>query len=123
MIDHGAFRFCEAYELDTRPDDAIRSRSRVSQFTRDRQIEGGTELEAHGNTTTHVRSELTLLPQTEKIDWIGVAKFYPQTQRRDVDDRALPPEVRWLVFDVARAHAKGRLAFCPSPILHSPASR
>jgi hypothetical protein len=108
MIDHGALWFGKAYELDTGPDDAIRSRSCVSQFTRDGQIEGGTELEAHGDTTTYIRSELTLLPQTEKIDWIGVAKFNPQTQRRDVDDRALPPQVRWLVFDMARPHAKGR---------------
>jgi hypothetical protein len=123
MIDHGALRFGKAYELDTGPDHAIRSRPRISHFACDRHIDGGTELEANRNTTTEMHSELTVLPQTEKFDWIGVRKLYPQTQRRDVDDRALPPEIRWLVFDMARTHAKGRYAFCPSPILHGPASQ
>ena len=55
-----------------------------------------------------MQSELAVLPQTEKVDWIGVEEFYPKTQRRDVDDRALPPQVRWVVLDMASTHAEGR---------------
>jgi|SRR6516225_9455260 hypothetical protein len=108
MIDHGALNFSKADELDTGPDDAIRFRSCVSQLARDRDIDGGTELEAHRNATSLIQSELTVSPQTEKFDWIGVEKFDPKTQRRNVDDRALLPQVRWPVFDMARAHPMGR---------------
>jgi hypothetical protein len=69
-----------------------------------------------------MESERTVLPQTEKFDCIGVSKIYPYTVRREVDDRALPPQVRRLSFDMATAHPKDPLAFCPPPILHVPAS-
>ena len=122
-IDDGPLSFGKAYELDTGPDDAIRSRSCIPHLTSDCHREGGSEFKANRHTTTEMQSELTVVPQTEKINWIGVAKLYPHTERRDVDDRALAPQVRWLVFDMATAHPQGRLAFCPSAILHVPASR
>ena len=117
-IEDGALGFGKAYELDAGPDDAIRSRSCISNLTRDRHIDGGTELKAQRNATTHIQAELTVLPQTEKFNWVGIAKVYPHTKRRDVDDRALPPQVQWLVLDMATAHPRGRLSFCPSAILH-----
>jgi Bacterial regulatory proteins, gntR family len=117
-IEDGALSFGKAYEFDAGPDDAIRSRSCISHLTRDRHIDGGTELKAQRNATTHIQSELTVLPHTEKFNWVGVAKVYPHAKRRNVDDRALPPQVQWLVLDMATAHPKGRLAFCPSAILH-----
>jgi hypothetical protein len=106
--DHGTLRFGKAYELDTDPDDAIWSRSCVSHVTLDRHIDGGAEIEAHRNTTSLTHLDFTVLPHTEKFDWIGVAKFYPESQRRGVDNRALPPLVRWLAFDMASAHTKRR---------------
>jgi hypothetical protein len=39
-------------ELDADPDDAIRFRSCISHLTRDRHIDGRTEIKAHGNETT-----------------------------------------------------------------------
>jgi|SRR6516164_5199161 hypothetical protein len=122
-IDDGALRFGKADELDAGPDDAARSRSGISHLTRDRRIDGGTRLKAHRNATIHVESEHAVLPQAEEFNWIGVAKVYTHTKRRDVDDRALPPQVRRLVFDMATARPKGGSAFCPSAILHVPASR
>ena len=117
-IEDGALSFGKAYEFDAGPDDAIRSRSCISHLTRDRHIDGGTELKAQRNATTHIQSELTVLPHTEKFNWVGVAEVYPHAKRRNVDDRTLPPQVQWLVLDMATAHPEGRLAFCPSAILH-----
>jgi hypothetical protein len=122
-IDDGAIRSGKADQFDAGPDDAVRSRSGISHFTRDGRIDRGTRLKVHRNASIHVESEHTFLPQSEKFDWIGMAKVYPHTKRRDVDDRALPPQVRWLVFDMAMAQPEGGLAFCPSAILHVPASR
>jgi hypothetical protein len=122
-IDHGALSLGEANELHAGPDDArIRSRSSISHLTRESHIEGWTEFKAHRNATTQMELEIAVLPHTEKFNWIGVAKVYPETKRRDVDDRALPPEVR-LVLDMAQAIPKGRLAFLPSAVLHGPVSR
>src|SRR6516164_4766408 len=95
-VDHGALGFGKAYEFDAGPNDAIRFRSCISNLTRDRHVDGGTELKAHHNATTQIQSERTVLPHTEKFNWIGMAKFYPHAKPRDVDDRALPPQVRWL---------------------------
>jgi hypothetical protein len=105
---HGTLRFGKAYELDTDPDDAIWSRSCVSHLTLDRHIDRGAEIEAHRNTTSLTQLELAVLPHTEKFDWIGVAKLYPESDGRDIDNRALPPLVRWLAFDMASAPTKGR---------------
>jgi hypothetical protein len=112
--------FSKACELDASPDEAIGSRSCISDLTHECHIDGCIGLKVDGNATTCIQSEPTVLPQTEKFDRIRVVKFQPYTERRDVDDRALPPEVRWLVFHMATAHPKGRLAFCASAILHGP---
>ena len=122
-IDDGALSLSEAQELNTRPDHAVRARSRISHLTRDRQIDGGTGPKPHRNATVRVQSQHTALPQTEELYWIGVAEVDPHTERRDIRDRALPPQIRWLVFDMAAAHPTGRPAFCPSAILHVPASQ
>jgi hypothetical protein len=121
-IDDGALRLGKPYELDAGPDNAARSRSCVSHLTRDRRIDDGTGLKVHRDATIHMQPKHTVMPQAEKIYWIGVAEVDPHTKRGHVDDRALPPHVRWLVFDMATAHPKGRSAFCPSAILHVPAS-
>jgi hypothetical protein len=112
--------FGKTCELDASPDEAIGSRSCISDLTRDCDIDGGIGLKLHRNATNCIQSEGTVLPQTEKFDRIRVAKRQPHTERRDVGDHALPPEVRWLVFHMATAHPKGRLAFCASAILHGP---
>ena len=122
-IDERALSLGKANELDARPNDAIRSRSSISHLTRHRHLDGGTGLEVHRDPTIHVQSEHTVSLQTEKFDRIGVAKVYPQTEGRHVDDRALPPEVRWLVFDMAPALPMSGLAFRKSSILHVPAFR
>jgi hypothetical protein len=122
-IDDGALSFAEAYELDAGPDDAIRFRSSISHFTCDSDVDAGTQLEVHRNATTVIELERVVLPQTEKFNRVGVKKLYPHTKLRNVHDRALPPLVRRLVFDMATAHPQGRFAFCPSAILHGPASQ
>ena len=109
-VDDGALSFGKANELDADPDDVIRYRFCISHLTRDRDVEGGTELDEHRDATT------------QKFSCIGAAKVYPHTERRDVEDRALPPRVRWLVFDMATAQRKCRFAFYPSAILHVPSS-
>jgi hypothetical protein len=114
----GALGSGKAYELDADPDDAIRSRSCISHLARDRHIDGGTEIETHRHTATEMQSLLTVVPHSQKFDWVRVVKLYPHTQCRDVDDCAFMPQLRWLVLNVAMAHPKGRLAFCPSAILH-----
>jgi hypothetical protein len=106
--DHGTLRLGKTHELDTRPDDAIWSRSCVSYLTVERHIDGGAQIEAHRNATTPTQLEFAILPQTEKFDWFGVEKFYPESHRRSVDNRALPPLVRWLAFDMTSTHTKGR---------------
>jgi hypothetical protein len=66
---------------------------------------------------------LSVLPHGEKFDRIGVEELNTHTECRDVDDRAFPPLVRWLILNMAMAHPKGRLAFCPSAILHDVTSQ
>jgi hypothetical protein len=122
-IDHGALSLGEAHELDAGADDArIWSRSCISHLTREGHIDRRTEFKADRNATAQMELEIAVFPHTEKFNWIGVAKVYPETKRRDVDDRALPPEVR-LILDMAKAIPKGRLAFLPSAVLHGPVSR
>jgi hypothetical protein len=107
----------KAYELDAHSDDAIRLRLCISHLTCDRHFDGGTEHKAHRDATTQVQSKLTVFPHSEKFTWVGVANVDPHTEHRDVGDRALSPQVRGLLLDMAATHPKGRLAFCPSTLL------
>jgi hypothetical protein len=50
-FDEGTLIVAKAYELDAGPDDAIRSRPRISQLTRDCHIDGGAKLKTHRNAT------------------------------------------------------------------------
>jgi hypothetical protein len=121
-IDDGALSFAEAYELDAGPDDAVRFRSRISHLTCDSDIDAGTQLKVDGNATTVIELQRVVLPQTEKFNWVGVEQLNSHTKLGHIHNRAFAPLVRWFVFDMATPHPKGRFTFCPSAILHGPAS-
>jgi hypothetical protein len=100
----GALGTGEAHELDADPDDAIGTRYGISHLTCDGHIDRGTEIKAHRHATAQMQSQLVVLPHRQESGWVGVVKLYSDTERRDVDDRALPPQVRRLVLNVAMAH-------------------
>ena len=123
QIDDGALGSGEPYELDAGPDDAFRARSGIPNLSRDRHVDGRTELQAHRNTTAQMQPELTVVPHAEKFHWVGVAQVDPHAERRDVDDCALSPQIRRFVLDMAKTHPESRLAFYPSAILHGLSSQ
>jgi len=119
----GALGSGKPYELDADPDDAIRSRPGVSHLTRDSHVDGGAEIKAHCHAATQMQTQFGVLPHREKFNWVGMVELDPHTERGDVDDGALSPQVRWIVLNMAMTHPKGRLTLCPSAILHGLSSQ
>ena len=105
-IDDRNLSVVQAYELDAGSYDAIRRRFCTSHLTRDRQIDGTAEFKEGRDATT------------DELRCLAVGKVYPHTECRDIEDRAGPPLVRRLAFDLTTAHPQDLSAFCPTAIVH-----
>jgi hypothetical protein len=88
----GPLIVAKSHELYAGSDDPIRTRFGISHLTADRHVNRATELNEHSEALTH------------KLPWTGEGQIYPQTELREIEDRALPPSLPLLALDLATSH-------------------